>query len=144
MLDFNVKQLKLENVFTSSRAVGTSKLNLFSGRSMLGPPTNIRKTAEDVCWVPLEVIAKPHLSRGQRGIIKIDVEGNELDVIKSAGNLQLYKNCIWLIERHLKRDDFGEIILGYEEEALIDVMTPFFEGERVGKRLWTSHYVFRA
>lgn len=136
LLDQNIDNLELRNVVVSTRAVGTGKMHLFSGGSMYGPQTGLRGTPENVDWIPLEVVAKPHITRGEKGIIKIDVEGNELDVIESAGNLELYKNCIWLIEKHEKEG------LGYNEEALLNAMQPFV-GKLVGVRKWTSHYVFR-
>ncbi len=136
MLEWNVENLELDNIVASNKAVGTGKLELYTGRGMLGPPTGIRNQIVKPSWIPLEIVAKPHLSRKERGIIKIDVEGNELDVIKSAGNLNLYKNVIWLIERHERNG------LGYPEADLFNALEPF-DGKLVGSRSWTWHYIFR-
>lgn len=136
LLEKNIESLGLFNVMVSNCAVGTGKIELFSGRGMHGPQTGIRSTPVNVNWIPLEIVAKPHISKKESGVIKIDVEGNEIDVIKSAGNLELYKNCTWLIERHEKEG------LGYSEEVLMEAMKPF-SGKLVGTRKWTSHYIFR-
>lgn len=135
----NVQNLVLKNVHISSKAVGTGGKKLYfntsSDRGMVGPQTGIRKNPANVEWTTLEEVLKfPFIEYG--GIIKIDVEGNELDVIKSAGDLSKYKLFTWLIERHQKEN------LGYSEEELFETMKPF-KGELVGSRKWTYHYVFR-
>lgn len=140
ILKRNIKNLNLdEKVILSSKAVGTGKMKLFSGWSMLGPKHKHRQIPEKkIEWVSLENVVKPHLDKNERGIIKIDVEGNEPDVIESAGDLNLYKGFIWLIERHhIPEEDYG-----YSEDRLIDIMEPF-DYELVGKWRWTAHYVFK-
>lgn len=135
LLEKNVKSLQCLNVVTSSHAIGTGSLNLFFGHGMFGPKTGRRPDRNGVIWNSLEEVME--YCRGHT-VIKIDVEGNEIDVIKSIGNLEDYHDKVtWLIERHYK-----EGILGCTEKELFDVMKPY-KGELVETRKWTWHYIFR-
>jgi FkbM family methyltransferase len=135
ILKENIENLKLDNVIISKNCIGTGKKELFVGGNMVGPKTGVRQKSVKVEWADLGSlldIAEPD----EKIIIKIDVEGNEPDVIESAGNLEQYLNHIFLIERH-QRDNYG-----YSEEELFKIMKPF-KGELLGSRAWTTHYVFR-
>lgn len=137
ILKKNVEDLKLKNVQVSNKAVGTGNKKLWmneSEKGMVGPHSGVRKTPVEVEWISLKEVLKSY--KGFITIVKIDVEGNEIDVIKSIGNLENYSKLTFLIERH-ERKDFG-----YNEETLFRHMQPF-KGELVGVRKWTSHYVFR-
>lgn len=131
LLKENIAKLNLDNVIISKNCVGTGRKKVFVGGNMIGPKTGVRQKPVRVNWVQLS-----DLLDDDKTIIKIDVEGNELDVIKSAENLEKYQNHIFLIERH-QRDNYG-----YSEELLFEFMKPF-KGELLGSREWTTHYVFR-
>jgi len=130
---------KFGNVSIFSLAVGTGDeevyLNSMSSRGMIGPKTGIRIHKADVGWVSLDTIFSwnPFFDKA---IIKIDTEGNELDVIESGKDIKHLDNIIWMIERHQKKD------LGYSEEELFKSMQPL-KGKLVGTRKWTSHYIFK-
>lgn len=130
----NVENLGLDNIIVSKKAVGTGNRKLYIGGRMVGPHSGVRKDRVEVKWISLKSILNN--LQGVRGIIKIDVEGNEIDVVKSAGNLENYTNITWLIERHQRKG------YGYGEDVLFEAMKPF-KGKLVGSRAWTYHYVFR-
>lgn len=143
LLEKNVEEFN--NVVTSKHMVGTGKIQPFinpSERGMAGPKSNKRTEPIDVKWVTLESLLIDRMDK--TCIIKIDVEGAELDVLDSAGDLTKYKNHIWLIERHDRGDGSG-----VTEEDLFKKMSPFsipagsFVGELVETRRWTYLYVFR-
>ena len=132
----NITNLKIKNIHRYPSAIGTGKLDLYFGKGMAGPRTNIRSSNFNADWVTLDEV----LSEAFSGeiVIKIDVEGNELDVVKSLSDFEEWSTHItWLIERHYK-----EGILGYTEEELFETMKPYV-GEKVGQRKFTSHYIFR-
>lgn len=135
LLEQNIETLKLDNVVISQNCVGTGNKELFVGGRMVGPQTGVRKEPIKVEWADLGSlldIAEPD----EKVIVKIDTEGNELDVVESAGDLEQYLNHVFLIERHQRKG------YGYSEEELFEKMKPF-KGELVGSRAWTYHYVFR-
>jgi FkbM family methyltransferase len=132
----NIQNLERTNIVVDSKCVGTGKLSLFvnkGSRGMVGPKHRTRTTKADVDWITLKKILDK--SPDKKIVVKIDVEGAELDVIESAGNLKDYPNVVWLIERH-QRGTYG-----YSEEELMRKMHPF-KGKLVGTREWTSHYIF--
>jgi FkbM family methyltransferase len=140
LLTKNVEEFN--NVVVSNNMIGTGKIKPYinpSKRGMAGPKTGNRIQPIDVDWITLELLLEDKLDKN--GIIKIDVEGAELDVLDSAGDLNKYNNYIWLIERHDKGDDNG-----ITEEALFEKMTTptgSFVGELLESRKWTYLYVFR-
>jgi FkbM family methyltransferase len=143
ILKRNVEEFN--NVFITNDMVGTGEIKPYmnpSDRGMVGPKSGGRTQPIDVDWITLEDLLLDKLDK--KGIIKIDVEGAELDVLESAGDLTKYKNYIWLIERHDRGDDNG-----ITEEALFKAMSPFsipagrFVGELLETRKWTYLYVFR-
>lgn len=136
---------EFNNVVISKDMVGTGKIEAFinpSARGMAGPKSNKRTEPIDVNWVTLESLLIDKLDN--KGVVKIDVEGAELDVLESAGDLSKYKNYIWLIERHDRGDGTG-----VTEDSLFKAMAPFsipagrFVGELVEERRWTYLYIFR-
>lgn len=130
----NVTNLNINNIVLSQLPIGTGKLKLFVGGNMVGPKSGVRKNPVlEINWRTLETVLE---GLYVPGIVKIDVEGAELDVIESAGDLEQYRNITWLIERHQRKG------YGYSEEELFKKMTPF-KGELVGSRAWTYHYIFR-
>lgn len=132
----NKEELKLDNLHISDKAIGTGNLKIYAGRRMFGPKTKVRQKEVQVEWEPLSKYMVNNIQK--RGIIKIDVEGAELDVIESAdiaGNWTNYWDWIWLIERHHKEG------LGYSEAELYEVMKPL-TGNKLSSRKWTHHYVF--
>jgi len=130
LLKQNIEVLSIDNIKLSRRAVGTGLYNLYEGR-YAGPKGKRRSRKLEANWITIKEILEPHLD--EITIVKIDVEGMELDVIKSAGNLSQYDNVTWLIERHQ---------WGYSEEELRNALKPF-TGELTGVRKRTSHWIFR-
>jgi len=65
-------------------------------------------------------------------IIKIDVEGNEIDVILSAGNLLFEPYIIWLIEVHYKLIDRKQIFNLFKD----------FNAKQLEVRKMTEHWKF--
>lgn len=130
LLEQNKKDLKLDNLRIFNKAVGTGSFDLYEGR-YAGPKTPKRTKKLDVEWVTLREILEPHLD--ERVVVKVDVEGPELDVVLSAGDLGQYNNLTWLIERHQ---------WAYNEKQLRDALQPF-KGELTGIRKKTSHWIFR-
>lgn len=133
----NIEILNIKNIYPSPLAVGTGELQLYINESMngmVGPKGNRRFDETEVEWVSLYEVVRRYLDR--KLLVKIDVEGNELDVVKSLGDLNKIDNVVFLIERH----EFP--YSGYSEETLLDFMKPFV-GEKLGERGQTSHYVFR-
>lgn len=128
-----------DNVTIFKMAVGTGGqevyFNNLSSRGMIGPRTKRRTKKADIKWITLKDIFEwnPFF---KHSVVKIDTEGNELDVVESGEKLKYFDNVTWLIERHEKRG------LGYTEEKLFETMSPL-TGKLVGTRNWTSHYIFK-
>lgn len=118
---------KIPDIITFDKYVGEGEA--FSGRramSSVGNKRGNRQTPVYAETIPLSKILEDYRSFFNKGncIIKIDVEGNELDVIDSAGDLNQYGNSlIWLVERHpwnVTKEELYErfIPYGYEAEPI--------------------------
>lgn len=81
-------------------------------------------TAEDSNHIPLDALGMEH---NKRGFIKVDVDGYELDVLKSGERLLSEGNVDILVETHSKR---------LEEECLEWLVSRGYICEIVGNAWW--------
>lgn len=134
ILERNISRNKCDKVVLIKSAVGTGEIPLFINRKPLGMVGNKTKGRQE-SFTPFTFELKDFRTSldSMRTLIKVDVEGNELDVIQSIGCIEEYTNLVWLIERHQTY---------VTEEELFKVMHPY-KGELLGTRKQTSHYVFR-
>lgn len=130
----NIESHGCKNIVIHPYAIGTGKLKLFVA-NMIGPKYKKRVTPIEVKWIDLESVINSY-DKDKTFIVKMDVEGAELDVIESAGDLSQYAGRVsWLIERHQDKD------YGYSEEELFKKMYPFI-GRNMGTRRISTHYIF--
>lgn len=101
---FNIKEF--DNIELFDDLVGTESNEITIGLRAMGSVGNKRENRKfslrentETTSVPLEVLF--NMFSDEQLLVKIDVEGNELDVLDSAGDLGQYKDrVVWFVERH--------------------------------------------
>lgn len=113
----------LPNVGVSNVPVGTGKVDLYVSPhpgGMMGSKHVHRNTKSFI--VPVE-IDHEYLYDFESILIKIDVEGNEIDVIRSGKNIKKGNNATWIVELHrsiVDKEDLFKEFEGYEREKILE------------------------
>ena len=115
--------MNLRNVGVSNIPIGTGKKDMFIApgpTGMVGSNHVHRVNRYDFEPIPLD---SEYLNRWESILVKIDVEGNELDVIHSGKRLKEQNNVWWIVELHtdiVKRKDLLKEFGGYAQEKILE------------------------
>lgn len=121
ILTWNVRDL--ENTITYNDIVGT-----FHNKHFISPHPTGMVGAKGVKRV-VPFFKRPYaldevfIYEPVKVIVKVDVEGNELDVIRSGDYLKTFKNIMWIVELHrdlVNREELLKEFEGYEQEKILD------------------------
>jgi FkbM family methyltransferase len=113
----------LTNVEVLDFPIGTGERNMFIAQSpagMVGSNHVHRINKYDSEPVPLD---DEYWQKNKKILVKIDVEGNELDVIRSGERLKGQDNVWWIVELHtdiVKRKDLLKEFEGYAQEKILE------------------------